>query len=156
MSKMIIQGDPIETAALRAIKWSFDPETNLGKPSKEWKEACGKLWNKNKNSVAFSYGVDMGIREDIGAALRALAGAQRATSSSKFGVEVVSRNHFKSKLQRMSVVSILHNIPSSSSSDSSASMQMGGRAIPMSLVKGSPEAIKGLLREGGEPEWYVC
>lgn len=55
-------------------------------------------------------------------------------------VQILHRNHFASKLQRMSVVAKVH---------------LGQKGICYrSLVKGSPEAIGALLRKDSIPAWY--
>lgn len=60
--------------------------------------------------------------------------------ASKVSIEILHRNHFKSKLQRMSVI---------------ARVNAGtGKTKPWALVKGSPEAIAALLKDGEKPSWY--
>lgn len=55
-------------------------------------------------------------------------------------VQILHRNHFASKLQRMSVVAKVH---------------LGDKGLRYrSLVKGSPEAIGALLRKESIPAWY--
>lgn len=55
-------------------------------------------------------------------------------------VQILHRNHFASKLQRMSVVAKVH---------------LGDKGIRYrSLVKGSPEAVGALLRKDSIPAWY--
>ncbi|DAZ94193.1 TPA: hypothetical protein N0F65_000420 [Lagenidium giganteum] len=55
-------------------------------------------------------------------------------------VQILHRNHFASKLQRMSVVAKVH---------------LSDRGLRYrSLVKGSPEAIANLLRKDSMPSWY--
>lgn len=55
-------------------------------------------------------------------------------------VQIVHRNHFASKLQRMSVVAKVH---------------LGDRGLRYrSLVKGSPEAIANLMSKEDIPAWY--
>ncbi|TMW63721.1 hypothetical protein Poli38472_002662 [Pythium oligandrum] len=55
-------------------------------------------------------------------------------------VQILHRNHFASKLQRMSVI---------------AKVNLGERGQRYrSLVKGSPEAVAALMRTNALPEWY--
>ncbi|GMF17501.1 unnamed protein product [Phytophthora lilii] len=55
-------------------------------------------------------------------------------------VQIMHRNHFASKLQRMSVVAKVH---------------LGDKGVRVrSLVKGSPEAVAKLMRPETIPEWY--
>ncbi|CAH0490656.1 unnamed protein product [Peronospora farinosa] len=55
-------------------------------------------------------------------------------------VQIMHRNHFASKLQRMSVVAKVH---------------LGDKGMRVrSLVKGSPEAVATLMRLDSIPEWY--
>ncbi|KAL8021363.1 putative P-type ATPase, subfamily V, P-type ATPase, A domain superfamily, HAD superfamily [Plasmopara halstedii] len=55
-------------------------------------------------------------------------------------VQIMHRNHFVSKLQRMSVVAKVH---------------LGNKGVRVrSLVKGSPEAIEKLLRPDSIPVWF--
>ncbi|KAF4317561.1 hypothetical protein BBO99_00003284 [Phytophthora kernoviae] len=55
-------------------------------------------------------------------------------------VQIMHRNHFASKLQRMSVVAKVH---------------LGDKGVRVrSLVKGSPEAVGKLMRPETIPEWY--
>lgn len=56
-------------------------------------------------------------------------------------VQIVHRNHFASKLQRMSVVAKVH---------------LGDKGVrTRSLVKGSPEVVGDLCRPETLPEWYL-
>ena len=55
------------------------------------------------------------------------------------------RHHFSSALQRMSAVAIVRGLGASSARP---------RASALCLVKGSPEALSTLLREGSQPAWY--
>ncbi|CAH0521052.1 unnamed protein product [Peronospora belbahrii] len=55
-------------------------------------------------------------------------------------VQIMHRNHFASKLQRMSVIAKVH---------------LGDKCMRLrSLVKGSPEAVATLMRRDSIPEWY--
>ncbi|KAJ0406574.1 hypothetical protein P43SY_004463 [Pythium insidiosum] len=55
-------------------------------------------------------------------------------------VQIIHRNHFASKLQRMSVVAKVN-------------LGEGGQRF-RTLVKGSPEALANLMRAGAIPDWY--
>lgn len=63
-----------------------------------------------------------------------------STTSKDVFVQILHRNHFASKLQRMSVI---------------AKVQLGDKGVRYrSLVKGSPEAIGALLHKDRVPVWY--
>ena len=65
----------------------------------------------------------------------------RAAKATIKGVRIVHRHHFASSLQRMSTVVDVAGA-------------RGGRSGRACLVKGSPEALKPLLRDGAAPPWY--
>jgi cation-transporting ATPase 13A1 len=106
-----ISGDPLEEASIKAVQFSFDSTTNK----------CFPIIPKDKD------GKDLLNRV-----------WSKEFNEKKVFTEIIHRNHFSSKLQRMSVVARVHD---------------GVSAKIYSLVKGSPEIIETLL--GAEkPKWY--
>ena len=74
---------------------------------------------------------------------RIRAGKQKAAQSPVRAVRILHRYHFSSQLQRMSVLC-------------KVSATGEGAIVPgrYCLTKGSPEAVRALLRPGAEPAWY--
>eukprot|EP00903_Cladosiphon_okamuranus_P009432 g8993.t1 len=121
-------GDPVEAAAMKAIKWEIVPgSSNIcrpkGTPAKPattaGRTATGKV-TVAAPAVAATPGVPVVL---LGCTIPAL--------------EIKTRHHFSSKLQRMSTVA----------------RTQGGGAWWV-LVKGSPEAIGARLRDGEKPKDY--
>ncbi|TYZ63475.1 hypothetical protein PybrP1_006643 [[Pythium] brassicae (nom. inval.)] len=103
-------GDPVEEASIRAIDFVYDAATRRCQPKTDSERAGERRW-----------------------------GPTAAASKDVF-VQILHRNHFASKLQRMSVV---------------AKVQLGDKGVRYrSLVKGSPEAVGALLRPDAIPAWY--
>ena len=78
--------------------------------------------------------------DDANSICRPRAGSESPFIGTGAFISIVKRHHFSSKLQRMSVVAEL-------------SMD-GGAPLTASLVKGSPEMIRTLLKAGSVPAWY--
>jgi len=106
-----ISGDPLEEASIKAVQFSFDSTTNN----------CFPIIPKDKE------GKDLLNR-----------GWGKEVNEKKVYTEIIHRNHFASKLQRMSVIARVHD---------------GHSAKIYSLVKGSPEIIETLLASE-KPKWY--
>ena len=153
-------GDPIETAALEGIGWRYDAPSQTAKPgdSEPLERAIGAL--KKRIEAAPAPAAGAGAVAAAGSAapvsgkqLEALKGelakAQaelKRVQESKArcpvtAVRIVHRHHFSSALQRMSTIT-------------KVTQRSGGTAYRV-LVKGSPEAVRMLLRSGGEPAWYA-
>ncbi|GBG27063.1 Manganese-transporting ATPase 1 [Hondaea fermentalgiana] len=158
-------GDPIELAAMRGVEWGFDPKTQRAKPG-DWhilEQALAKVQAKLKEQedslsapasgqgAAPSGAAKKAIEEQIASHKTKVEklkesikkSKERASKSPLQSIKILERFHFSSKLQRMSVVCKLQT---------SGSSEMG--STPYCLVKGSPEAVSKLLREGARPEWY--
>lgn len=115
-------GDPIELTALRALGWLYDAKTSIAVPPTKAIVATDKRESKDsklphKPKAATTFG-----------------------QSAYRRVRIVSRYHFSSALQRMSVIADV--------------TMANGRSRCAALVKGSPEAIKSLLAENSAPAWY--
>ncbi|KAG5184553.1 hypothetical protein JKP88DRAFT_354404 [Tribonema minus] len=150
-------GDPVESAAMKAIRW----EVPAGRPN----TARPKPEKPNKSAATPASG---------GSALAAPAAAAAAAAAPKPGppinvngvnvaeieiqpgsliqvnganvteIEIQTRHHFSSALQRMSVVA------RSSTTAGSAPSRGSGWV----LAKGSPEAVANLLAPGAKPADY--
>ncbi|KAJ8599753.1 hypothetical protein CTAYLR_003391 [Chrysophaeum taylorii] len=119
-------GDPIELTALRALGWSYDAKTATAAPPSALVVVAA--------AAAKSGGASRGQQQPT-------PNNNKAKPSAYRRVRIVSRYHFSSALQRMSVVAEVTTVESRSSKYAA-------------LVKGSPEAIKSLLAEGTAPAWY--
>ena len=153
-------GDPIETAALAGVRWSYDHKSQTATPGAL--AACeakiADLTHQLAPPVAdpdatmlngqpapppppLPEGTAAKLREELEAAKQALEAAKELASRSEVRtVQILQRHHFSSALQRMSTVARV--------------ALKDGTIETRCLVKGSPEAIKLLLRRGAAPSWY--
>lgn len=115
-------GDPIELTALRALGWLYDAKTSIAVPP-----------------IPAIVAVEKREAKDHKASHKAKA-ATTSVQSAYRRVRIISRYHFSSALQRMSVIAEV--------------TAANGRSRCAALVKGSPEAIKSLLAENSAPAWY--
>ena len=134
-----IMGDPIELAALKGIQWSYDGEKQVATPG-DWKvaeDAANKAERELEKKTE-----DTELKEKV-AALRKVCKERRVVTANSpiQSIKIMTRHHFSSKLQRMSVVGRM--------TPSGDGKMMGGDYC---LVKGSPEALKKLLEK--VPTWY--
>jgi len=158
-------GDPIELAGMKGVEWGFDPKTQRATPGgyQVMELGLAKLQETLRNQeTSLTTPAQGQTAPPAGAAKDAIANEikstrqkieklkeniqaakTRAAQSSLQCIKILERFHFSSKLQRMSVICKLQSKGSSELS-----------RAPYCLVKGSPEAISKLLREGGKPEWY--
>lgn len=159
-------GDPIELAALDGVQWGYCHATQTATPGNtellERAIAAKRKKLDDDRATAAAAGSAQPPAGGLGApvapaqmseAQRAaeeaqLAAAERslherraaAQRSEVTAVKILARHHFSSALQRMSTVALVTT--------------RDGRSEPRCLVKGSPEAIHGLLAAGAEPAWY--
>eukprot|EP00752_Nemacystus_decipiens_P010629 g9467.t1 len=127
-------GDPVEAAAMKSIKWEIVPgSSNICRPK-------GSPATTSTSSTTTT----VVTRTSTGKVLVGTSIAAAAPGEPIFlegcsipALEIKTRHHFSSKLQRMSTVA----------------RTQGGGAWWV-LVKGSPEAIGARLREGQKPKDY--
>lgn len=143
-------GDPIELAAMKGVEWRWEANTSTAKPGiwhiqeltinfleKKINELNSvAVLSRKPNHAASIIEIEKQIKELNEKIFLAKEKASYAMFNS---VQVVSRHHFSSKLQRMSVVCKCDN---------------NGEYEWYCLVKGSPEIIKSLLVKNDAPEWY--
>lgn len=125
-----ITGDPIETAALRAIGWDYDHKTSTSFPvfgPRQQPKKEGEVETEQSKKRALEKQEKLAMKKEEWIKLRSW-GAQPQK------VRILRRYHFESRLQRMSVLAVINDKE---------------RQV---LVKGSPEAIGKLLLE--VPENY--
>jgi cation-transporting ATPase 13A1 len=143
-------GDPIELAAMKGVEWRWEATTSTAKPGIWHIQERAISFLKKKiielNSVAVvSRKLDhatslIEIEKQIKELNEKIFLAKEKSSYAMFNaVQVITRHHFSSKLQRMSVV---------------CKCDSNGEAEWYCLVKGSPEIIKSLLVKNDAPEWY--
>ncbi len=135
-----IMGDPIELAALKGIQWSYDGVTQKSTPG-DWKVAEEAALKAEKELAAKPN--DAALKKKVDT-LRKIASERKiiANKSPIKSIHITTRHHFSSKLQRMSVV---------------AKVEPNGPNIAQGnycLVKGSPEALKKLIKKDLIPSWY--
>ena len=139
-----MMGDPIETAALKGIGWSYNAASSTASPG-DWQSAKVALDKievelrarpNDKGLLKRKELLEKTIEE------RKVAGQKSPVKS----VKILHRHHFASKLKRMSVVARVESNLSSTSAD-----EFSGYYC---LVKGAPEAIKSLMADGAVPDWY--
>uniref|UniRef100_A0A7S2I2T1 Cation-transporting P-type ATPase N-terminal domain-containing protein n=1 Tax=Haptolina brevifila TaxID=156173 RepID=A0A7S2I2T1_9EUKA len=151
-------GDPIETAALAGVHWSYDHPSQTAKPGDATvlESKIAKLRDQLKPPESpgltvtgqpapapppLPEGTAKKLREDLQSAEEALVRAQAMAKASTIErLKIEQRYHFSSALQRMSTVVTV--------------TPKEGPSYVSCLVKGSPEAIKVLLAEGEVPSWY--
>ena len=135
-----IMGDPIELAALKGLQWSYNGETETSTPG-DWKIAEAAAVQAEQELVSKPNDVHLKSKAEM---LRNAATERKSITSQSpiSSIHIVTRHHFSSKLQRMSVVANLK--PNGSDLENGL----------YCLVKGSPEALKKLMGEGNVPSWY--
>eukprot|EP00595_Chromulina_sp_UTEXLB2642_P002743 CAMPEP_0196764326 /NCGR_PEP_ID=MMETSP1095-20130614/5890_1 /TAXON_ID=96789 ORGANISM="Chromulina nebulosa, Strain UTEXLB2642" /NCGR_SAMPLE_ID=MMETSP1095 /ASSEMBLY_ACC=CAM_ASM_000446 /LENGTH=970 /DNA_ID=CAMNT_0042119611 /DNA_START=388 /DNA_END=3297 /DNA_ORIENTATION=+ len=160
-SKQLV-GDPIEVAALQGVKWTYNGQTSTATPGVFLSIERKILQVKAKINELLEYktqidssepkpALDSPVYKQIDVQRTqfqdAIVKLQDKLDKAKFdasqslfkSVKVLQRYHFSSKLQRMSVLCQVNK---------SNSIEY------YSLVKGSPEAIKSLLKSSEIPKWY--
>lgn len=139
-------GDPIEVAALKGVGWRYDSATSTSTPgdsasaekaAKALESRLQELTAESPQRKAFEARL-ASLREEIS---KAAALASKTPVSS---VKIVTRHHFSSKLQCMSVVARVTARRGVRGSD----VKDGN----VCLVKGSPEAVRRML--AAVPDWY--
>lgn len=134
-------GDPIELAGLNGAGWHYDASNQSAAPENPSQKE--KAVNELKIRLSATDAAEKQVLEKRLVALeKSLAQTISVASRSEVkSVKILQRHHFSSALQRMSVVCDVTGVN-------------GGKSGLCCLVKGSPEAIKGLLRNGTAPQWY--
>lgn len=125
-----ITGDPIETAALRAIGWDYDHKTNTSVPAFGPRPAPkkeGEVETEASKKRAAEKALKLAAKKEEWIKIRSWGNQPQR-------VRIIRRYHFESRLQRMTSIAIINDKE---------------RQV---LVKGSPEAIGKLLQE--IPEGY--
>jgi len=138
-----VMGDPIELSAMKGIEWRYESKSNTSLAG-NW-ETTEKAMTNLKAQMQTFKAEETQKKEE---AEKKLASARERISEAKAkaqrsplkSVKIKHRHHFSSKLQRMSTVAFV---------DQDASPKGG-----VCLVKGSPEAIRGLMLPEEVPEWY--
>lgn len=136
-------GDPIEVAAVKGVQWTYYPEKQTAQPGID-----SKVINILKGTVMRTLEELKEQKKDISVQekqLKEIDEMQKTADELKQNstitdIKILLRQHFSSQLQRMSVVSKV--------------TYKSGSASTVCLVKGSPEAIKSLLKKSSIPERY--
>ena len=164
-----IVGDPIELAAIKAIDWAWNAKTSTASPDAGVKRnelairiATQQLQRlesmpaaeRPQPAATFNSRVE-GLRRELGTLQRKLTEARAKAAEAMYGaVQVLQRHHFSSKLQRMSVVCRCADAPSSLPGTTAGGAGGEGRDSWYCFVKGSPEALKALMKPSAIPAWY--
>ena len=113
-------GDPIETVALKAAHWRYDPKENTARPG-DWGE-MEKNANELKDDIESMKKDGKTKPEDIAKAskryqelLQLVVDEKKKYGSINMDVKIITRHHFASKLQRMSTVCQVSGMPGCSS-----------------------------------------
>ena len=152
-------GDPIETAALSGVRWSYDHASQTATPGdvptiearikaietqlEPKTESMGMMVNGSAAPPPppLPEGTAKKLREELGACKTQLDEAKKmAKSCDVKTATILQRHHFSSALQRMSTVA-------------KVTLKNGTTEV-RGLVKGSPEALKMLLAPSAIPMWY--
>lgn len=134
-------GDPIELAGIAGVQWSYEPLTQMAHPG-NWAKRQARL-EFQRTSLANCADASMKSKiEEQMSKLEASITASKLVSDkcNVKQVQIITRHHFASKLQRMSTVVRIAGVN-------------GGKSGVCCLVKGSPEVIKSLLRKDAVPNW---
>jgi len=136
-------GDPIETAALRGIKWRWVDKSQTARQG-TWNTLEKKLkelmpdYDKMLKDAKTPKEAKEKKKAKIDKLNQKIAEAKKEADRSKLAVTIVQRFHFSSKLQRMSTIARVNGLE-----------KKGYYA----LVKGSPEMIEKLCVQ--VPTWYT-
>ena len=152
-------GDPIETAALSGVRWSYDHASQTATPGdvptiearikaietqlEPKTESMGMMVNGSAAPPPppLPEGTAKKLREELCACKTQLDEAKKmAKSCDVKTATILQRHHFSSALQRMSTVA-------------KVTLKNGTTEV-RGLVKGSPEALKMLLAPSAIPMWY--
>jgi len=172
-------GDPIELAAVKGVRWSFVPKSQLATPGDmtvlrlaiakvraKAKEALKTVMPENASSIS-NADVDGVLARLENQQQGALTGANKQQTSTlkeyrkqllvleqklKESTADAARSKFKSIkiLERFHFSSKLQRM----SVLCQAKLKSGDASELFALVKGSPEAISKLLRKDAQPKWY--
>ena len=140
-----IMGDPIETAAIHSVVWKYDHSRQVSSPA-FGRHHKGEEEKKEEAGGPHRIVTASEKKREEEKAARRKEKEEALVKSRPWGrlpqqVRILHRYHFKSKLQRMSVL---------------ASVQEGSHKPTLQvLTKGSPEAIGKLLVDGNKPSWYT-
>ena len=158
--EMDLLGDPIETAALAGVQWSYDHATQTATPGQA-KAIEARIFSLNLqlNPPPPPEGATLmdgspvpppppvpeaaarKLKADLESAQASLAETKlMASESAVTSVSILQRHHFSSALQRMSTVVKV--------------VSKGGGTEVRCLIKGSPEAMKKMIAPGMCPSWY--
>jgi len=150
-------------AALEGVEWGWDGPTSTASPG-TWTSKLqpqlaavrAKLLQlRQQQHQQANAGPAQSVDKQIESLARAAVGLETQISEGKLKargalyqrVAVLQRFHFSSKLQRMSVLC-------SCGDEADIVKSTQSPTVLYSLVKGSPEAIKSLLRPESTPDWY--
>jgi len=162
-----VVGDPIEVAALQGVRWRYDPKTQSATPGNHHQlrrgAALARADAESYRTADYMHteGPKKGEFKNVAAKNAANSAKERAEklekaakesqlSASKSpikGLKILTRHHFASKLQRMSVVCKLEHNPSGTRAS-------GAFSGYFCLAKGSPEALRPLMLDEHVPDWY--
>jgi len=138
-----LMGDPIELEALKGMEWHYEATSNTARPG-NWvttEKAIENLLEQIKKLPAEDTERKATMEKQVEDARTRVSNAKSQAAKSKLrSVKIIHRHHFSPKLQRMSVVAYVD--------------KEGFPRSQACLVKGSPEAVHGLLAPGLAPEWY--
>eukprot|EP01061_Rhynchopus_euleeides_P046827 TRINITY_DN9076_c1_g2_i1.p1 TRINITY_DN9076_c1_g2~~TRINITY_DN9076_c1_g2_i1.p1 ORF type:complete len:1488 (+),score=730.92 TRINITY_DN9076_c1_g2_i1:464-4465(+) len=137
-----IVGDPIEVAALKGVDWRYDPaDQTAHRGNLEAKQRLSKGIEKEMKAYKPTTKKYKELTASLEELSKEIKKAEERAKKDKLAVQIKHRFHFNSQLQRMCVIASVKGLD-------------GTAAKTCALVKGSPEAVRKLLAEGEEPEWF--
>uniref|UniRef100_A0A0G4HKL1 Uncharacterized protein n=1 Tax=Chromera velia CCMP2878 TaxID=1169474 RepID=A0A0G4HKL1_9ALVE len=168
--KAALIGDPIELAALKGVGWGFDAATSTSRPGDTFAleraaaRAEKELWNLDNPPMGAAGGnpnpqVRAAVVSQLEGLRKNLADARERARRSPFAkARILSRQHFASSLQRMSVVAEV-DVKDHGALQTEGGGGGGGRSPSGSpfvcLVKGSAEALQNFMDPASLPENFT-
>lgn len=150
-----LAGDPIELASIKGVKWHWEADSSTARPGAWGVQAIALEIARRKAAEMrdtpptqrppnFDSILESIARQADEVEAQIEAAKQKATKCPFVSVKIITRHHFSSALQRMSVVA-------------QCEMRAGAeKEAWFSLVKGSPEALLPLFCADAVPSWYTA
>jgi manganese-transporting P-type ATPase len=135
-----IVGDPMEKAALDSLGWSIENNGFVRALSHAEKDAIKEKEKLKKEGILANIKAKVNSAAQNGSATHG-GKEKKGGPTQTFHLKIERRFQFSSALKRMSTIAVIPQQPASA------------RRTLIS-VKGAPETIRAMLKEGTVPSWY--